>query len=176
MVYIMSHPPSGVPIALRLWLEMPAEPSNESGTPPRRYRALVVDDERDFRLLMTMFLRRSGMPIDVDVASNGPDALGQAAAHLPDLILLDIMMPGMDGFEVCHQLRADPRTAAIPILMLTALDEAAGRTRGFLVGTDDYLGKPFARAELLARVRRILQRTYGYGDEPSATLTRGVTS
>jgi DNA-binding response OmpR family regulator len=134
----------------------------------------VVDDERDFRLLMTMFLRRSGMPIDVDVASNGADALRQAAAHVPDLILLDVMMPGMDGFEVCRQLRADPRTAAIPILMLTALDEVTGRPRGVLAGTDDFLGKPFARAELLARVRRILQRTYGYGEEPSATPTGGA--
>lgn len=145
-----------------------ADPPNEGGAPPRRYRVLVVDDERDFRLLMTMFLRRSAMPIDVDVASNGPDALRQVAAQPPDLVLLDVMMPGMDGFAVCHQLRADPRTATIPILMLTALDEAADRTRGFLAGTDDYLGKPFDRGELLARVRRILQRSYGYTGEASA--------
>lgn len=164
-----------MPIAMR-FVVMSVESTNGSGASPRRYRALVVDDERDFRLLMTMFLRRSAMPIDVDVASNGPDAVRQAVAQLPDLILLDVMMPGMDGFEVCHQLRADPRTAAIPILMLTALDEVADRTRGFLVGTDDYLGKPFDRGELLARVRRILQRTYGYNDEPSVTLTGGATS
>ena len=155
---------------------MSAESLHGSGAPPRRYRALVVDDERDFRLLMTMFLRRSGMPIDVDVASNGADALRQADAQLPDLILLDVMMPGMDGFEVCRRLRAGPRTAAIPILMLTALDEVASRARGALAGTDDYLSKPFARPELLARVRRILQRTYGYAEEPSATPTDGAES
>jgi len=127
----------------------------------RRYRALVVDDERDFRYLMTVFLQRSGMPIDVQAVASGAEALLRVDDP-PDLILLDIMMPDMDGFEVCTNLRADPRTRAIPILMLTALDEAADRTRGFLAGTDDYLAKPFDRREFLARVHRILQRTYGY--------------
>ncbi len=161
-----------MPIAIRQWFEMSAEPFSEPGEAPavmiRRYRALVVDDERDFRHLMTMFLRRSGMPIDVDAVSTGADALRQVEAEPPDLILLDIMMPEMDGFEVCRRLRADDRTRAIPILMLTALDDVSDRTRGFLVGTDDFLGKPFDRGELLARVRRILQRTYGYADQPAA--------
>jgi DNA-binding response OmpR family regulator len=130
----------------------------------------VVDDERDFRHLMTMFLLRSTMPIDVDAVSSGADAVRYAKAQPPDLILLDVMMPGMDGFEVCRELRADDRTRAIPIVMLTVLDEVSDRTRGFAAGTDDYLGKPFDRGELLARVRRILQRTYGYldDDEPPA--------
>jgi len=119
---------------------------------------------------MTVFLQRSGMPIDVVAVGNGAEAVIQAHAEPLDLILLDVMMPGMDGFEVCRRLRADARTRAVPILMLTALDEAADRTRGFLVGTDDYLAKPFDRGELLARVRRVLQRTYGYGDvEPSGS-------
>ncbi len=123
---------------------------------------------------MTMFLRRSGMPIDVDAVSNGADALRQVEAQAPDLILLDIMMPEMDGFEVCRRLRADDRTRAIPILMLTALDDVADRTRGFLAGTDDFLGKPFDRGELLARVRRILQRTYGYTEEPPNAVGRAA--
>ena len=126
---------------------------------PRRFRALVVDDERDFRHLMTVFLQRSGMPIDVVAVSTGAEAVVQAQADTFDLILLDVMMPEMDGFEVCRRLRGAARTSAIPILMLTALDEATDRTRGFLAGTDDYLAKPFDRGELLARVRRILQRT-----------------
>jgi len=145
--------------------------------PARRYRALVVDDERDFRHLMTIFLRRSGMPIDVDAVSNGAEALQHVASAPPDLILLDVMMPEIDGFEVCRQLRADDSTRAIPILMLTALDEVADRTRGFLAGTDDYLGKPFDRGELLVRVRRILQRTYGYAaelPEPVARVARSA--
>jgi PleD family two-component response regulator len=152
--------------------EMSAEPNNRTDAPavlPRRFRALVVDDERDFRHLMQMFLKRSGMPIDVEVVCNGADALRQAHAVPPDLILLDVMMPEMDGFEVCLRLRAEQRTRAIPILMLSALDEATDRTRGFLAGIDDYLSKPFDRGEFLARVRRILQRAYGYGDDQLGT-------
>ena len=130
--------------------------------PGRRYRALVVDDERDFRHLMTIFLRRSGLPIDVEAVSNGAEALRLVDANPPDLILLDVTMPEIDGFEVCRRLRADDRTRAIPILILTGLDEVADRTRGILADTDDYLGKPFDRCLLLERVRRILRRTYGY--------------
>jgi DNA-binding response OmpR family regulator len=141
---------------------------------PRRFRALVVDDERDFRHLMTLFLQRSGMPIDVEAVSNGAEAVTRLSSEPFDLILLDIMMPEMDGFEVCTRLRSDARTRPIPILMLTARDESTDRTRGFLAGTDDYLAKPFDRGELLARVRRILQRTYGYG-EAAAANERGTT-
>jgi DNA-binding response OmpR family regulator len=79
----------------------------------------------------------------------------------PDLILLDVMMPGMNGFDVCTQLRSDVRTTFIPVLMLTALQDPDSRARAFVVGTDDFVSKPYSRAELLARVRRILQRTYG---------------
>lgn len=129
---------------------------------PRRFRVLAVDDERDFRHLITLFLERSGMPIDVEVACDGIEALARARRDPPDLIALDVMMPGLNGFDVCQQLRADPRTRATPILMLTSLDEPLDRTRGFLAGVDDFLAKPFDRGELLARVRRILQRTYGY--------------
>lgn len=136
---------------------------SQSAHLPRRYRVLVVDDERDFRHLITLFLERSGMPIDVESAANGADALAAAFANPPDLVALDAMMPGMNGFEVCQQLRASATTHDTPILMLTSLDEPLDRTRGFLAGVDDYLAKPFDRGELLARVRRILQRTYGYG-------------
>ncbi|MGH7790005.1 MAG: response regulator transcription factor [Candidatus Binatia bacterium] len=138
----------------------------------RRFRALVIDDERDFRHLMSIFLQRSGMPIDVEAVCNGAEALQRATAHPPDIILLDIMMPEMDGFAVCSALRQAEATRPIPILMLTALDEASDRTRGFLAGTDDYLAKPFDRGEFLARVRRILQRTYGYADPAPATAVR----
>ncbi len=137
--------------------------------PTRRYRTLVIDDERDFRHLMRMFLERSGMPLDVDAVGSGPEALEYLKGTAPHLILLDIMMPEMDGFEVCKRLRADVRTTFIPILMLTALDQPADRTRGFLAGTDDYVSKPFDRQELLARVRRVLQRTYGYTETPETT-------
>jgi len=127
----------------------------------RQFRALVVDDEEDFRDLLTLSLDRSGLGIAVEVAASGSEALQRVQADPPDLILLDVMMPEMDGFAVCEHLRSNVRTAFIPILMLTALDDPRNRARGFLAGTDDYLGKPFDRAELVARVRRLIQRTYG---------------
>jgi two-component system OmpR family response regulator len=130
----------------------------------RRFRALVVDDERDFRHLMNMFLRRSGMPIDVAAVGSGADALSLARTEPPDLVLLDIMMPEMDGFEVCRQLRADYRTHATPILVLSALDLSAQPNGALFDVVDDYLAKPFERAEFINRVRRLLHRAYGYND------------
>jgi two-component system response regulator MprA len=93
---------------------------------------------------------------DVDVALGGAQALEQARAHRPDLVVLDLMMPGVDGLEVCRQLRANGN---LPILMLTARSGTADRVRGLDTGADDYLVKPFAYAELLARVRALLRRT-----------------
>jgi type II secretory ATPase GspE/PulE/Tfp pilus assembly ATPase PilB-like protein/DNA-binding NarL/FixJ family response regulator len=127
----------------------------------RHFRALVVDDQADMRRLIAFTLEHSGLPLSVTAVSGGAEAIEHAQLEAPDLIVLDVMMPEMDGFEVCEQLRANVRTAFIPILMLTALDDPGNRARGFLAGTDDYIGKPFARAELVARVRRLLQRTYG---------------
>ncbi|HVN87293.1 MAG TPA: ATPase, T2SS/T4P/T4SS family [Candidatus Binatia bacterium] len=141
-----------------------AAPPNGKGTeaePRRQFRALIVDDEGDFRDLLSMTLTRSGLGITVSVATCGADAVAQAEADPPDLILLDVMMPEMDGFTVCERLRSNVRTAFVPIIMLTALDDPRNRARGFLAGTDDYLGKPFNRSELIARVRRLIQRTYG---------------
>ncbi len=123
-------------------------------------RTLVVDDQEDMRNLIAYMLRTSGLPVTVETAASGREALEKAALG-PDFIVLDVMMPDMDGFEVCRRLRADVKTAFIPILMLTALDDAAHRAEGFLAGTDDYIGKPFDRAEFLARVRRLVQRSYG---------------
>jgi PAS domain S-box-containing protein len=88
-------------------------------------------------------------------ASGGPQALASAAADPPDLVLLDVMMPGMDGYEVCRRLRAEPRLAELPIIMITALDDQASRLAGIDAGADDFITKPFNRAELRARVRTI---------------------
>ncbi len=128
---------------------------------PRQFKVLIVDDDRDSRLVLTRFLQQSGLPVVASVAASGAEALLCAEQDPPHLILLDIMMPGMDGFDVCARLRANVRTTFIPILMLTALNDSDSRARGFMVGTDDFVSKPFGRTELLARVRRILQRTYG---------------
>jgi len=135
-------------------------------------KILVVDDDEDILLIVQTMLTNGGY--SVALARNGKEAIDQAIGLHPDLIVLDVMMPDLNGFEVCQRLRADARTHDVPVLMLTALDEPVDRTRGFLAGIDDYLAKPFDRGELLARVRRILQRTYGYGDvvnmlEPTAT-------
>jgi DNA-binding response OmpR family regulator len=145
---------------------VPAAVAGPPGGPPpldpaRRFRVLVVDDDAESRYLLTHLLDRSGLPIDVETVSDGAEALRRAAREPFDLVLLDVMMPTMDGFAVCERLRAGIRTAFIPILMLTALEDSDSRTRGFGVGTDDFVSKPFQRVELLARVRRILHRTYG---------------
>ena len=139
----------------------PLPPAGASQPAPRTYRVLVVDDQPDFRRLVTYTLEQSGLPLVVQTAGSGPEALDGVAKEQPDAILLDVMMPDMDGFEVCERLRSNVRTAFIPILMLTALNDSGSRARGFLAGTDDYIAKPFARAELLARVRRLLERSYG---------------
>jgi DNA-binding response OmpR family regulator len=98
----------------------------------------------------------------VEGAANGFEALGMVEVLKPHLIILDLMLPGMDGFEICRRLRANLHTAFIPVIMLTALEDADSKVKGFLVGTDDYLVKPFNRAELLARALRLLERTYGW--------------
>src|SRR5439155_21694615 len=90
-------------------------------------------------------------------ASNGVEALAQAASTRPDLILLDVMMPGMDGVTVCRNLRADPLLAEVPVLLVTALDDRDSRLRGIEAGADDIISKPFDRIELRARVRTIVR-------------------
>jgi two-component system OmpR family response regulator len=117
-------------------------------------RVLVVEDEAKLAELIRHRLRREGM--GVDVASNGEEALVRATATTYDLILLDLMLPGIDGFGVCRQLRGQSIWA--PTLMLTALDGIDDRVRGLDSGADDYLGKPFSFDELLARVRALLRR------------------
>ena len=116
-------------------------------------RILVVDDDPMVATTVQRVLRPEGY--DVDVALGGAAALEQARAHRPDLVVLDLMMPGIDGLEVCRQLRAG---GSLPILMLTARSGTADRVRGLDTGADDYLIKPFAYTELLARVRALLRR------------------
>jgi len=117
-------------------------------------RILVVDDDPMVASTVQRVLRPEGY--DIEVALGGAQALEQARAHPPDLVVLDLMMPGIDGLEVCRQLRTGGN---LPILMLTARSGTADRVRGLDTGADDYLVKPFAYAELLARVRALLRRT-----------------
>jgi two-component system response regulator MprA len=116
-------------------------------------RILVIDDDRRITAALRRSLTFSGF--EVDVANEGTEGLALARTSQPDLAVLDILMPGMDGLEVCRQLR---ETSDVPILMLTARDALEDRVLGLETGADDYLVKPFAYAELLARIRALLRR------------------
>lgn len=117
-------------------------------------KILVVDDEERIRRLLKMYLERENY--EVEDAENGEIALEMALKEDYDLILLDIMMPGIDGIEVCQELR---KTKATPIIMLTAKGEEANRVQGFEVGTDDYIVKPFSPREVVLRVKALLRRS-----------------
>lgn len=114
---------------------------------------LIVDDLQDMREVLTDMLYGNGY--HVLEADSGANALRMAEVHLPDLVLLDIMMPEMDGFEVCRRLRAHPTLNTVPIIMVTALDDRQTRLRGIEAGADDFVGKPFDRTELRARIRTV---------------------
>ena len=121
------------------------------------FRILVVDDEKNILKLIAYNLKREGYV--VFTAENGLDALKVAADIKPDLILLDIMLPGKDGLEVCKQLRFNTETSSVPIIMLSAKDEEIDKVVGLEVGADDYVTKPFSSRELLARIKVNLRRT-----------------
>jgi DNA-binding response OmpR family regulator len=127
----------------------------------RTLRVLVVDDDADIRLVVSATLRKLQVPVEVTEAEDGLDALEKVKAAPPDLVVLDVMMPRMDGFETCRALRENVRTAFVPILMLTASADQDSRTKGYLIGTDDYMSKPFMPLDLKMRISRLLRRTYG---------------
>lgn len=116
---------------------------------------LIVDDEPHLAFLLADVLANAGY--DAHTLDNGRDALEAAHRNPPDLMLLDVQMPGLDGFEVAAQLKADPATAAIPIIMLSAMGGRGARVIGLESGAEEYLAKPFDQAELLARVRNLLR-------------------
>jgi phosphate regulon transcriptional regulator PhoB len=117
---------------------------------------LVVEDEPDIRALIVHHLTRDGFRCRT--AGDGPEALARVRASVPDLIVLDLMLPGIDGLELTRRLRAEPASAAVPIIMLTAKADEVDRVVGLEMGADDYLGKPFSPKELVARVRAVLRR------------------
>jgi phosphate regulon transcriptional regulator PhoB len=122
-------------------------------------RVLIVDDEPDIRDLLAWHLERDGYR--VSRAADGAQALREIAAQAPDLILLDLMLPGVGGLELCRRLRGDPATAGLPVIMLTARGDEVDRVVGLEVGADDYVVKPFSPKEVLARVRAVLRRAGG---------------
>ena len=136
-------------------------------TAPPSPRVLVTDDEDNIRFLLDAALRHFGF--DVVLAANGREALGAVADDKPDLIVLDVMLPDLDGFEVCRRLRADG--VRVPVLFLTARDGTEEKVRGLTLGGDDYVTKPFSLEEVVARVRAILRRANG--EAPSSVLRFG---
>lgn len=119
-------------------------------------RVLIVEDDADIGALVARYLAKAGF--EVDRVTDGGSALTRIAAAPPAAIVLDVMLPGFDGLEICRRLRSDPSTAAIPIIMLTARTDEADRIAGLELGADDYVAKPFSPGELVARVRAVLRR------------------
>jgi len=119
-------------------------------------KILVVEDERDIQDLIAYNLQQAGH--EVIQASRGDDAVRIARQQRPDLVLLDLMLPGLSGKEVCQALRRDPATQSVPVIMLTAKGEEVDRVVGLEVGADDYVTKPFSMRELMLRVQTILRR------------------
>jgi diguanylate cyclase (GGDEF)-like protein len=130
-------------------------------------RLLVVDDDPFIARLLEIELTAAGY--QVRVANEGQQALQAVADDAPDLVITDVMMPHVDGFELTRQLRQDPRTAAISIIILTARGLSADKLEGFAIGADDYIVKPFDTPELLARVRGVLRRSREGKDDASLT-------
>jgi len=133
---------------------------------------LVVEDEEDILALLHFNLIKAGYL--ADCATHGEEALQAVAAHKPDLILLDLMLPGIDGLEICRRLRADEATSEIPIIMLTACGEEADVVTGLELGADDYVTKPFSIKVLLARVQTVMRRKSELPETDAEELIRGA--
>jgi two-component system alkaline phosphatase synthesis response regulator PhoP len=119
-------------------------------------RVLIVEDDGDIAELVARYLGKAGFT--TEVLSSGREALTAIAAHPPDLIVLDLMLPQVDGLEICRAVRTQAKTAAVPIIMLTARGEESDRIVGLELGADDYIAKPFSPNELVARTRALLRR------------------
>jgi two-component system phosphate regulon response regulator PhoB len=136
-----------------------------------KQHVLVVDDEQDIQELVAYNLSRNGY--HVTCVGSGEDALKVARLRMPDLVLLDLMLPRIDGLEVCRQLKAEARTRHIPVIMLTAKGEEADVVTGLELGADDYVSKPFSPRLLLARVRAVLRRRAAQPVGPDEVLMVG---
>lgn len=135
-------------------------------------KILIVEDERDISRMLDYNLRKEGYSTVVE--GDGSRAALAAAKERPDLVLLDIMLPGLDGTEVLRRLRADQKTAAVPVIMLTAKSEETDKIVGLELGADDYVAKPFAIKELLARIKAVLRRSSAKAAEASRFKDGGL--
>jgi DNA-binding response OmpR family regulator len=132
---------------------------------------LVVEDDPDIAQLVVHYLGKAGF--SAETMANGREALAAIAARAPDLLVLDLMLPQVDGLEICRLIRSSEATADIPIIMLTARAEESDRIVGLELGADDYLAKPFSPNELVARVRALLRRTKRSAPAQGRTTTYG---
>jgi two-component system alkaline phosphatase synthesis response regulator PhoP len=132
---------------------------------------LVVEDDSDIAQLVVHYLDKAGF--STEVVSSGRDALAAIATRPPDLLILDLMLPQVDGLEICRIARSNDLTAAMPIIMLTARAEESDRVIGLELGADDYLAKPFSPNELVARVRALLRRAKRGSPPPGLTIAYG---
>src|SRR4029078_5783490 len=133
---------------------------------------LIVEDDRSLAEVLEYNLRQDGY--QTTVANDGQDGLRQARLKSPDLILLELMLPMVDGLEVCRRVRADPVTRNMLVLMLTAKTEETDEFVGFSVGTDDYVAKPFSVKVLLERIRALLRRREGSDEQNGVLVSQGV--
>ena len=133
-----------------------------------RSKILIVEDDPDISQLLTITMKKAAF--EVAVSENGYEAIDLIRRQPPDLLILDLMIPGIDGFEVCREIKREPRTANVPVLILTARGEEIDRIIGLELGADDYVVKPFSPRELLLRVRAILRRS-GQEYHPKAVFT-----
>ena len=119
-------------------------------------KILVIEDDPATSRLVDYSLRHEGY--EVTLAANGLEGIRKAHVEAPDLVILDVMLPGMDGFEICHRLRSEPATARLPILMFSAKAQDIDKNTGLKVGADDSLAKPAAPAEIVSRVEKLLEK------------------
>lgn len=136
-------------------------------------KILVADDETDVLNMVTTNLKHAGFT--VIKVQDGPSALAKAREIAPVLIVLDLMLPGMSGLEVCKALKGDPATTHIPIIMLTAKAEEIDRVLGLELGADDYITKPFSPRELVLRVKSVVRRTGGQSEKPDLIKIGDIT-
>jgi phosphate regulon transcriptional regulator PhoB len=141
------------------------------GPGQRLGRVLVVEDEQDVAEMIRYNISKEGY--DVAVVKNGADAIERARELRPDVVLLDIMIPQLNGWEVCRRLKQEPRTRAIPVIMVTGRVEEGDKILGFEMGADDYITKPFSPRELVARIRAVIRRGAPAGPQDRKHLKAG---
>jgi two-component system KDP operon response regulator KdpE len=134
-------------------------------------RILIVEDDTDIANLLAHSMKKAGFA--ADILLTGAAVVAQVRRDQPSLLLLDVMLPGLDGLEVCRALRADPSTAAIPIIMITARADEADRIGGLELGADDYITKPFSTRELIARIRTAVRRVHAPARAEDAPIEIG---